>query len=217
MPKLKDLKGQRFERLTVLERDCLSEKGKVRWICICDCGNHVSVLSRSLLGGMTQSCGCLQRETVKKTMYKHGRYKSRLYHVWDGMKSRCYRPNTSCYENYGGRGITVCNEWRNDFKAFYEWAIANGYDENAEHGECTLDRINVDGNYEPSNCRWVSEKVQANNTSRNRMITAFGQTKTLAQWSELTGIGYGALCWRLRSGYSPEEALTKKVRKHNGK
>jgi hypothetical protein len=209
-----DLTGQRFGRLTVLERDCLERQGKgdVRWICICDCGEYSSVVARSLVHGATKSCGCLNKEPTAKSAYRHGQNKSRLYHVWDGMKSRCYRPNARGYKNYGGRGITVCDEWRDNFVAFRDWAMANGYVENTEKrkGGCTLDRIDVNGNYEPSNCRWVNATFQANNTRRNYMITAFGQTKSLAQWARDTGISYSALTWRVKSGWPIEKALTEK-------
>lgn len=105
----------------------------------------------------------------------------------------------------------MCEEWRNDFSTFYDWAMANGYDENAERGECTLDRINVNGNYEPSNCRWASVVEQANNRRGNRMVAAFGETKTMAQWARDAGISYNTFAQRIEDGWSPEEALTIKI------
>lgn len=211
MPVSIDLKGQRFGRLTVLERDCLTNKRNAYWICICECGNYSSVASGSLKNGTTKSCGCLNKEPTVKPCYRHGQHRSRLYGVWHGMKSRCYNPNLKYYKHYGGRGITVCEEWRNDFSTFYDWAMANGYDENAERGECTLDRINVNGNYEPSNCRWASVVEQANNRRGNRMVAAFGETKTMAQWARDAGISYNTFAQRIEDGWSPEEALTKKI------
>lgn len=123
--------------------------------------------------------------------------RSRLYTAWCNMKGRCYRKSMKGYENYGGRGIIVCEEWRKSFPAFRDWAIANGYDENAEARQCTLDRIDVNGNYEPSNCRWISNRDQQNNRKHNRIISYNGESKTLAEWSEILGIGYKTLQKRI--------------------
>lgn len=204
MGKIIDLTGQRFGRLTVLEIDCMPHKGHSRWICVCDCGEYVSVPSDCLRLGKSKSCGCLYRETIRTAGQKHGLRHTRLYQTWRSMKDRCYNPNNKWYKDYGGRGIYVCEEWRNDVKAFYDWAIANGY-----RDDLTIDRINVDGNYEPSNCRWADKKTQSNNRRACRFITAFGQTKTMKEWAEFVGISYNSLRWRLNHGYSPEDALTK--------
>ncbi len=164
---IKDLKGQKFGYLTVLYR--VENTGKSRaivWHCKCDCGNECDVRSSSLISGHTKSCGCLR----PKVITKHGDYGSRLYWVWRGMKSRCKNPKHKEYKHYGGRGITFCKDW-NDYSKFKEWAIASGYDKNARQYDCTIDRIDVDGNYEPNNCRWVDMKIQQNNkrNSRHRM------------------------------------------------
>lgn len=205
MPGFRNLKGQKFGRLTVLERDCLEPKGRVRWICECSCGNYATVASSDLIKNHTQSCGCIHREMMKNKQFKHGLGGTRLYGIWRGMKSRCYNKKRKCYDRYGGRGITVCDEWLNDFESFYNWSLANGY-----RDDLTIDRIDVNGNYEPSNCRWADIKTQANNTSKNHMITAFGQTMTMKEWARKTGINYYTLNTRLRSGLSPEEALVTK-------
>lgn len=168
-----DITGKRFGKLVVLERANLH--GSAEYRCRCDCGTTKIIKADYLLQGHTQSCGCGEAEN-RKTLWTrtHGgramvqgarsrRYNERLYDVWNAMKSRCYNPKVNCYHNYGGRGISVCEEWRHDFPAFQKWALDNGYDENAEYGKCTIDRIDVDGNYEPSNCRWVDMKVQSQN------------------------------------------------------
>ncbi|MBR2388130.1 MAG: hypothetical protein IKB02_09880 [Clostridia bacterium] len=177
MSKAKDLTGQRFGRLVALEPTEEQKNRRIIWKCVCDCGNICFVSSKRLLYGDTQSCGCLRKERVteriskaREKVIKHNMYTTRLYKVFAGMKDRCYNPNNKRYKHYGGRGITVCDEWRDDFQAFHDWAMANGYDENAPRGACTLDRIDVDGNYCPENCRWVDMKTQANNRRKNKTV-----------------------------------------------
>lgn len=164
-----DLTGKRFGRLVVIERSGTETNGAVKWLCRCDCGCTTVVRSYRLRKGITKSCGCYMRE-VSARMHgePHGCSNDRLYGVWRSMKARCNRQTHHKYKDYGGRGITVCNEWSRSFTKFREWALDNGYDYNAPYGQCTLDRINVDGNYEPSNCRWVDSKTQANNQRPRR-------------------------------------------------
>lgn len=144
---------------------------------------------------------------------KHGhakrKAKERLYYVWYGMKARCYSPNSSGYKNYGARGINVCEKWRVSYLDFRDWAFANGYDINANYGECTLERIDCNKDYEPSNCCWVSKKTQANNTRRNHFITYKGQTLTIAQWGELLDIPQDKIWSRIVTNNMPiEKALS---------
>lgn len=153
-----DLTGKRFGRLTVVRR--ISPVGsKVRWLCRCDCGTMKDVSAYELTSGKTRSCGCLQAESRHLRKVPNGRG-TRLYNVWKSMKGRCYTPSCSSYKYYGARGIKVCDEWKDDYQAFYEWAMSSGYDPDAPQGKCTIDRINVDGDYEPSNCRWVDAATQ---------------------------------------------------------
>ena len=160
-----DLVGQKFGRWTVIRKTEQRQSKSIMWECRCDCGTVRVVNGANLRRGLTVSCGCYNSEQAIKhceAMAKHDMYKDRLYRVWCGMKARCETPSARNYKNYGGRGISVCEEWK-EFIPFYEWAIANGYNDKAEYGKCTIDRIDVNGNYEPSNCRWVDMKTQNNN------------------------------------------------------
>ena len=195
-----DMIGQKFGKLTVLEE--LPERykdGSKQYKCICECGNYTNVVGYSLRKGNTKSCGCLNHEP--HTII-HGKYKTRLYKIWQGIKRRCYNKRFKHYKNYGDRGIVVCDEWKNDFMAFYNWSMSNGYKDNL-----TIDRINVNGNYEPNNCRWVTRKVQQNNTRRNVLITYNGKTQNMRQWADELGIKQNTICCRHRKGWSDKECL----------
>lgn len=161
-----NLLGQRFGRLVVI-KECEPINKHSVWLCKCDCGNVKKVQLSSLRRGLTTSCGCKQKEIAKANATRHGHHADRLYPIWKSMKQRCYNPNTKDRKYYKDSDVTVCNEWLNDYNAFREWAYANGYDENAKFFDCTLDRINPFGNYEPSNCRWVNNYTQQHNKKKD--------------------------------------------------
>lgn len=168
MAKLIDLTGQRFGRLVVIERVGCDKHGLTTWKCNCDCGETTIKTRSNLISGRSNSCGCLSVELSRQRFTKHGNRRARLYGVWRNMKNRCYNPKTHNYHRYGGRGITICTEWCEDFGEFYKWAVSNGYDENAPFGKCTIDRIDNDKGYSPDNCRWADAKTQSNNRSGSR-------------------------------------------------
>ena len=215
MAKIKDLTGQKFGKLTAIKPVGKSKHGNYCWLCKCDCGNEKVIASASLLNGGTKSCGCLlisaRIENIKKANgFYHGHNKKRLHRIYRCMIYRCTNPKSKDFNYYGGRGITVCEEWKSSYESFEKWAFSHGYDENAKQGECTLDRIDVNGNYEPSNCRWVTMIEQSNNKSCNITITLDNETLTLKQWSEILDLNYHTLHKRYKAGKSPEEILRKK-------
>lgn len=162
-----DMTGQRFGRLTVIDRAENDRKNQACWRCRCDCGNVTVVAGARLRRGTTKSCGCYFQERRREKAKTHGGRHERLYGVWYNMRQRCENAKEKSYPYYGGRGIRVCDEWR-DYATFREWALANGYDPEAEKGKCTIDRIDVNGNYEPTNCRWVSMAEQNSNKRRTK-------------------------------------------------
>ena len=206
MRKYEDLSNRRFGKLTVLYREGFVKQGRQNvftWKCICDCGNETHVTSHELTHGHTKSCGCIRRERASKLSYKHGEsHTSRLYREWASMKLRCYSKNRKDYINYGGRGIKVCEEWK-DYFSFRNWALKNGYSD-----DLTLDRIDVNGNYEPLNCRWADAETQANNKRNSKFITYNGKRQTVSQWAKELNIPASRIFDRLSMGWSEEESLT---------
>ena len=201
-----DLTGQRFGRLEVLGR-AGSKCGHTLWHCRCDCGNETYVLACGLRSGNVVSCGCWKNELAGKGNLSHGKSKSRLYEVWKAMRQRCNNPNHDSYKNYGGRGIYICDEW-NDYTAFEEWAIKNGYGGSAKFGECTIERKDNSGPYSPDNCVFANWSEQQNNTRNNHRITIDGETKTLTDWCEIYGIRPSTVLRRIGLGWSEEKSIT---------
>lgn len=186
-----DLTGKRFGRL-IAKEIAESRNWVVYWKCICDCGNTTTVSSAKLRNGKTRSCGCLRKEMTIERNTKHNLRHKRIYNIYCTMKARCYNPNNYEYHNYGGRGIKVCDEWlgENGIDNFAMWSYKNGYDENADFGKCTIDRIDTNGNYDPNNCRWTTQKVQANNTRTNFYLEHDGEVHSISEWSDILKLDY---------------------------
>ena len=195
-----DLTGKKIGRLTVIS---LNSKGKrTYWNCICDCGKEKRVDGQHLRSKKIVSCGCYSIERFSNLNKKHSKSNTRIYGIWAGIKSRCYDINCKSYSNYGGRGITICDEWKNDFMSFYSWAMQNGYKE-----DLTIDRIDNNGSYEPSNCRWVNRYVQSNNT-RNTIIIEFkGEKYSAKQFCSLLNINYKKFLYGFHKLNNIDEAI----------
>ena len=197
--------GKRFGKLVVLHLDHLGVHHSTYWLCQCDCGNQTVVSRGSLTSGDTISCGCYHKEHSHEFGFKHGLTYHPLYGVWAGMNNRCRNPNAGNYQRYGGRGIDVCDEWKTDFKSFYDWSMANGYRKGL-----TLDRKDNSGNYYPDNCRWVDRTTQQNNRRNNHYITFGDETHTLTEWSRMMNINYETLrCRVLKNDYHDFEQYFK--------
>ncbi len=196
-----DMLGERRGKLLVIGRSDKRTKRGLYWICRCDCGNVIEAAGADIRVGDTTSCKCARNERTRLLKYSHGMEGTPTYRSWEDMKKRCYDPSRPYYRHYGGRGIVVCDSWKNSFQNFF-----------ADMGErpvgLTLDRVDNDGNYEPSNCRWATRKQQSNNTRRTHFVTVNGEARSLMQWSEQLGISYSSIKRRLRAGWSEEEACT---------
>ena len=208
------LPGQKFGRLTVVKlapiRKIYRKNGHIEkreyYLCKCDCGKEITVYKSVLKNGYIESCGCAFIEKLIKRVTKHGMEGTRIYRIWASMKQRCYNKKSKRYLDYGGRGITMYNEWKNDFMEFYTWAMANGYKDTL-----TIDRIDVNGNYEPANCRWSTMKEQQRNRRNNRIIGYKGEKHCVSEWAEKLGIPRATLESRFNYGWSIEKTLSTKV------
>lgn len=198
MPPALDLAGRRFGRLSVLHRGAKDRSGAWTWTCLCDCGKRVSVRGATLVAGKTSACMTCAAVARKTT---HGQSKTPLYRRWRAMLNRTQNPRTREYHNYGGRGIGVCERWL----TFENFAADMGatFEPHLE-----LDRTDVDGDYEPTNCRWVDRRAQQRNRRNNHRVHAWGTTQTVQEWAELLGIKPNTIITRLRRAWTVERALT---------
>ena len=218
----RDLTGQRFGRLVVIapaEPKRVGKNIRYYWECRCDCGNTKIIREDGLLSPTrpAQSCGCLQKDRVREYFnthqvpIKHGHSYEPLFNTWYLIKYRCENPSCKAFHNYGGRGITVCDEWSNGstgYENFRDWALSHGYEKGL-----TIDRIDNDAGYSPDNCRWVDNMTQANNKRDNHFVTYNGETKTIAEWARVIGMDYKVLHSRFQNGWDAERALTQPLRK----
>ena len=225
MPRLIPMNiGEKYGRLTVIEYAGLNKNNAALWKCKCDCGNERIVMGAVLRSGKTKSCGCLQRVVAKETVQKynnspeykpvrhitHGLHSTRLFGIWCRMKGRCYNSKSTQYRYYGAKGVKICDEWLTDFKAFYDWSMANGYQD-----DLTIDRINNDGNYSPDNCRWANHSEQMLNRSNTVFVEYNGEKKPLAVWCRIYGVNYKRAHAKYRKGFSPEVYLSPTHRRNS--
>ena len=196
--------GEHINNYTVINR-IYKKNNSWYYRCICDCCNEFDVLVSDIY--KVKSCGCMKRKLISEGKIKHGGWGTKLYRTWRAMKARCYNPNNKDYADYGGRGIIVCNEWLENFGEFKSWAYENGYEEMSAKGRCSIDRINVDGNYEPSNCRWADDVMQANNRRSNTKLTYNGETHTGTEWARIRGTSETMVLGRLKLGWDIGKAI----------
>lgn len=197
-----DYTGLKFNKLTVISYYG-KRNGSTVWLCKCDCENMTYQSISKMRLGYIKSCGCWKNEAAKQKMTKHGLYKTPEYHIWESIKQRCCNKNSKPYKDYGGRGIFVCDEWKNNPKAFCEWAKTHGYKKGLE-----IDRINNNMGYSPDNCRFVDRKIQSLNKRSNIFITYNGITDNICSWAKRLGVNYQLLHYRLKRGWSVEKTLT---------
>ena len=207
MGKALELTGQRFGKLVAIERCGEDRHGHAKWLCLCDCGKETIAFGSLLKNGNTQSCGCYRLARISS----HNLSKNKLYTEWWGIKTRCFNEKFKHYKDYGGRGITVCDLWKNSFDAFYEYVSRLPHF--GEDG-FTLNRIDNDGNYEPNNVEWADKITQANNKRNNRLLTHNGKTQTVAKWANETGIMSSVIIKRLNLGWSVDKVLSTPVRQY---
>ena len=201
----KDYIGKRYGMLTVVAYAGKGRNNLNLLKCACDCGNEKIVSASSLNSGSVSSCGCLGKknhERLANLNKTHGESKTRLYKIWQGMKSRCLNPNRPKYARYGGRGIKVCDEWVNSFEAFKSWALENGYNDTL-----TIERNDVNGNYEPSNCCWIPPEEQKDNKEKTIYLSYEGEVKPLVTWAKEKGLNEKTLHVRHRKGWTDKEVI----------
>ena len=202
-----DLTGKCFGRLVVI-RQAGHKRKELAWECLCDCGEKCVSCGYDLRSGKKTDCGNHRKEKLSASNKKHGLYGSKIHSTYYNMKNRCYNPKYYLFEHYGGKGITVCEEWLGEhgLENFYQWSIENGYQENL-----SIDRIDNSNGYSPENCRWVTMKTQQNNRTNNRLITINGQTKTMKQWADYYGASYSAIQSKIYKGVPDVQAVLEVV------
>lgn len=208
MATVPNLIGKRFGQLSVVSRAHNDKHRKSQWLCLCDCGNHAVVGAAQLKRKITQSCGCIRSKMIGALNRTHGCSRTSAYRIWKLMRHRCNNPKDAHYNDYGGRGIKVCQRWQQSFEAFANdmGVRPNGYQ---------LDRIDNDGDYCPENCRWATIVMQRNNTRVNRRITHRGITKTVAEWARACGLPYDTLMQRFLRKWDITRALEEPLRVRN--
>lgn len=207
-----DITGNRYGRLLVIQRIGTDKHGNATYLCLCDCGNMTIANVHQLKIGSKKSCGCLNDEIrcgfgARKVRLRHGESKTSLHKIWDGIKTRCYNKNNRAYKWYGAKGIHMCDEWKNSYENFSQWAKENGYSPGL-----TIERIDNNCDYCPSNCIWIPLREQGINKSTTKYIEYKGIVKTISDWARCSGINPGTFRDRLRRGWSIEEALNTPVR-----
>lgn len=206
------LVGNTYGNLTVVALGYIRDR-RSYWICQCECGNQKIVRGDALISLKTISCGCLKKQQDRINLtanHKGGRTKERLYHIWMGMRQRCHNPNNHAYKDYGGRGISVFQEWE-DYDVFKQWAFENGYSSNL-----TIERKNVNGNYEPSNCCWIPQKLQPRNTRKTVYFDFDNGEHSIVEWAEITGLKRATLYTRKKRGYTNKSDLLSKFHLKTG-
>lgn len=209
----KDISGKSYGRLSVRSHVGINKSGNHLWRCSCECGRVVDVTYANLTSGHTMSCGCLQKERTSEAKKTHGLYwsadgkRSRLSRIWSGMKERCFNEKCAAFRSYGGAGITMCEEWL-EYRSFHDWATMNGFNDGM-----TIDRIDNDKGYSPSNCRIATRRQQSRNRRNIVMLTHDGITKPMFQWAEELGLNKGSMASRRRMGWSDSEIITTPFRR----
>lgn len=204
MSKLIDLIGKRYGNLVVIEREKNAKGGIAVWKCLCDCGNTTIVRGNNLKSGGVKSCGCKRVESHTTT---HGMSNTKIYRIWASMKSRCYCKVSKSYKDYGERGITVCDEWKNSFESFFDWAMKNGYSENL-----SIERKDLNGNYSPSNCIWIPFNKQQNNRRTCRLFEYDGEVRNLTEWCDHFKLPFKVVHSRIyKLGWSFERAVSEPI------
>ena len=202
----KNLAGKTFGRLKVIKQVKERKNKQIYWECQCVCGQTAIIRGNRLSSGITKSCGCLAKEITKKRSITHNMSYTSEYAIWASMIHRCTNSNNRAFKNYGGRGITVCDDWRHDFMAFYNHV---GKRPSPKH---SIDRIDNDGNYEPGNVRWTTEQKQHNNTRKNHKITLHGHTMSISEWARFVKMKKVTLITRIRLGWPPAKAIFQPAR-----